>query len=92
MAYNLFIAYDLLEPGQNYDAVRKAIRDLGKWHQFQYSLFYVNTEMTAAEAFAVVQSKMDPNDRLIVIDAQGGVTTTWDRPPISEINAIWFQQ
>jgi hypothetical protein len=92
MANNLFIAYDLLEPGQNYDDVRSAIQGLGKWHQFQYSLFYVNTEMTAAEAFTIVQAEMDPNDRLIVIDAQGGITTTWDRPPIAEINAIWFQQ
>ena len=43
MAYNLFVAYDLVPPGQNYDAVRDAVRDLGQWHQFQFSLFYVNT-------------------------------------------------
>lgn len=101
MAYNLFIAYDLLEPGQNYDAVQARIKELGTWHQFQYSLFYVHTDYTAAEAAERVLEVMDVRDypgrnrgkdRLLVIDAKEGITTTWDRPPIDEINAIWFQQ
>ncbi len=48
MASNLFIAYDLMKPGQNYDAVRDAIRNLGPWYQFQYSLFYVHTALPLA--------------------------------------------
>jgi hypothetical protein len=90
MAYNLFIAYDLMSPGQNYDAVRDAIRSLGRYHQFQYSLFYVNTQLTPQQAYAKVIVTMDVNDRLAVIDAQSGVVTSWDKPPIAEINAIWF--
>ena len=43
MACNLFIAYDLLQPGQNYEAVRDRIKSLGQWPQFQLSLFYVHT-------------------------------------------------
>lgn len=89
MAYNLFIAYDLMEPGQNYDAVRDAIKDLGRWHQFQYSLFYVNTELAPMQAFLRVSKFTDINDRLAVINAQGGVVSDWDRPPIDAINAIW---
>lgn len=91
MAYNLFIAYDLMQPGQSYDAVRDAIKSLGRWHQFQYSLFYVNTEHTPEMAYALVQAKMDANDRLAVIDAQAGIVSDWDRPPINAINDIWFQ-
>lgn len=91
MAHNLFIAYDLNSPGQNYDAVRDAIKALGKWHQFQYSLFYVNTQHTPQLAFALVNAKMDVNDKLAVIDAQSGVVSSWDRPPVDAINAIWFQ-
>jgi hypothetical protein len=91
MAYNLFIAYDLDIPGQNYDAVRDAIKSLGKWHQFQFSLFYVHTEQGPHEAFSTVASRMDANDRLVVIDARGGVVSTGDRPPIDAINAIWSQ-
>lgn len=86
---NLFIAYDLNSPGQNYDAVRDAIKSLGKWHQFQYSLFYVSTERTTREASDIVTAVMDANDRLAVIDANGGIVSDWDRPPIAEINAIW---
>lgn len=85
---NLFIAYDLMK-FKNYDAVRDAIHGLGKWHQFQFSLFYVNTQHSAAAAFAIVHAAMDADDKLAVIDAQAGVVTTWDRPPITEINAIW---
>ena len=90
-SYNLFIAYDLNSPGQNYDVVRDAIKGLGSWHQFQFSLFYVNTPHDAASAFALVNAAMDPNDRLVVINAVGGVVSTWDNPPIDAINAIWTQ-
>jgi len=90
MAYNLFIAYDLMSPGQNYDAVRDAIMGLGKWWQPQFSLFYVHTDYSPQEAASIVLAAMDPNDRLAVINAQSGVITTWDHPPIDEINAIWF--
>jgi len=89
---NLFIAYDLMAPGQNYDAVRDAIRSLGQWHQFQYSLFYVSTALEAADAYNRVIIHMDKNDKLAVIDASGGVVTGWDRPPIEAINAIWNYQ
>lgn len=91
MSNNLFIAYDLNLPGQNYDAVRDAIKSLGQWHQFQFSLFYVNTPHDAATAFAIVKAVMDGNDRLAVINAIGGVVSTWDHPPIDAINAIWTQ-
>ena len=90
MAYNLFIAYDLDAPGQNYDAVRDAIRSLGQSWQAQFSLFYVHTGFSPEEAFALVQAAMDANDKLCVINAASGVVTTWDRPPIAEINALWF--
>jgi hypothetical protein len=90
MAYNLFIAYDLVSPGQSYDAVRDEIKNLGPWWQFQYSLFYVSTDYTPAEAFARISAVMDANDRLAVINAQGGVVSDWDRPPIDAINTIWF--
>ncbi len=92
MAYNLFIAYDLNSPGQNYDAVRDRIKDLGPWYQFQYSLFYVNTQYSPAEAYAHVFAALDGNDRLAVINAAfelGAIVTNWDRPPLEAINAVW---
>ena len=93
--YNLFIAYDLMSPGQSYDRVRDAIKSLGQWHQFQYSLFYVHTPHDPARAFDLVKSAMDADDRLAVIncsDDLGAIVTTWDHPPIDAINAIWSQR
>lgn len=90
MAYNLFIAYDLDAPGQNYDAVRDAIKSLGKYWQAQFSLFYVHTKFSPEQAFAIVHDAMDSNDKLCVINAASGILTTWDRPPIGEINSLWF--
>jgi len=90
MAYNLFIAYDLDAPGQNYDQVRNAIKSLGLWWQPQFSLFYVHTEYSPQEAYAIVHGAMDSNDKLAVINAASGVISTWDHPPIDQINSIWF--
>lgn len=89
MAYNLFIAYDLLSPEQSYEKVIRAIRALGTTWQFQLSLWYVHTDCTPNEAFAVVHAAMDANDKLAVINASGGVVSDWDKPPLDAINAIW---
>lgn len=91
MRYNLFIAYDLLPPGQNYEAVCKAIRSLGPYYKFQYSFWYVSTEKSPAEAYAIVSAAMDIWDKLAVINAESGIVSNWDHPPIEAINAIWFQ-
>ena len=94
MAYNLFIAYDLMQPGQNYDAVRDRIKELGQWHQFQLSLFYVHTLHAPREAYNRVFAAMDANDRLAVInaaDSLGAIVSNWDHPLIDAINAVWVQ-
>ena len=89
MATNLFIAYDLMSPGQNYDQVRDAIKALGKWHQFQYSLFYVSTDLSPGDAYAAVIATMDTNDKLAVIEANSAVVSNYTKPLIDAINAIW---
>ena len=94
MSSNLFVAYDLMSPGQNYDAVRNAIRELGPNWQFQYSLFYVHTDYSPQQAYTHVLASMDRNDRLAVIvcsDVVGAIVTNWDHPPINAINSIWLQ-
>jgi hypothetical protein len=89
MAYNLFVAYDLMSPGQNYGVVQARIAELGPYHKFQFSLFYLHTDYTPQEVYARVWSAMDQNDRLAVIIADGGLVTNWDHPPLDAINAIW---
>lgn len=89
MAYNLFIAYDLVKPGQNYRAVIHQIESLGMSYKFQYSFYYVHTDFDPNVAFHHVGAVMDANDRLAVINAHSGVVSNWDHPPVNAINAIW---
>lgn len=86
---NLFITYDLISPGKNYDAVRRRIKQLGQSHQLQHSLFYVHTELSMADAYIFVATALKANERLAVIDVQSGVVTNWAHPPIEACNAIW---
>lgn len=66
---NLFISYDLKNPGQNYDRVIAAIKGLGSWAKVQYSLWFVSSAYTAKQAADIVWRAQDANDTLIVIDA-----------------------
>ena len=69
LANNLFVSYDLIEPGQHYDDVIAEIKNLGNWAKVNYSLWYVNSELSPSEAAKRVWAVMDENDKLIVIDA-----------------------
>lgn len=94
MAFNLFIAYDLLGADrqvEDYERVHEAIQSLGAYHAFQRSVWYVHTQHTPAEAYAIVLPAMRATDRLAVINAESGIVSNWDHPPIDAINAIWFQ-
>jgi hypothetical protein len=66
---NLFISYDLKNPGQNYDRVITAIKGLGSWAKVQYSLWFVSSAYAAKEAAEIVRRAQDTNDTLIVIDS-----------------------
>jgi hypothetical protein len=41
MANNLFISYDLYNPGQGYEAVIEEIKSLGGWAKVHQSCWYV---------------------------------------------------
>lgn len=66
---NLYISYDLKNPGQNYERVITAIKGLGLWAKVQYSLWFVSSTYTAKHAAEIVRDTQDSNDTLIVIDA-----------------------
>lgn len=68
MANNLFVSYDLHEPGKNYEAVIEAIKALGNWAKAHYSLWYVKSDLTAKQVAEHVRATMDANDKLLVID------------------------
>jgi hypothetical protein len=74
---NLFISYDLITPGQNYESVTAAIKKLGAWAKVEYSFWYVKSAYTASKAAEIVRAAQDQNDSLIVVDA-------------SNNNAVWY--
>jgi hypothetical protein len=73
MANNLFISYDLITPGQNYDKVIEAIKSLGSWARVHKSFWYVNSEHSEKEAADHIWKVMDRNDKLIVVNASSNL-------------------
>jgi hypothetical protein len=68
MANNLFISYDLMNPGQNYEKVTTAIKSLGTASKLLLSLWYVKSNYTAEQARDAIGRAADPNDKILVID------------------------
>jgi len=92
MANNLFVSYDLYNPGQDYEKVIEAIKSLGNWAKVQKSFWYVKSNYTASDAVKVVWAAMDANDSLIVVDATNN-NASWQNltPEVSKfIKDHWF--
>lgn len=66
---NLFVSYDLNNPGQPYPKVIDAIKSLGSWAKVQKSFWYVKSTLSAQEAVNRVWAAMDKNDSLIIVDS-----------------------
>lgn len=90
MPNNLFVAYDLMYPGQNYEAVQNAIKRIGRWYQFQFSLFYIHSDFTAQQAHDAIRASMDANDKLVVIDAASAMVSHYPPMDIQAVNIAWF--
>lgn len=69
MANNLFISYDLINPGQNYDKVIEAIKKLGLCAKIHQSLWYVSSTYSLKDAAEHVWQSMDQNDKLLVVNS-----------------------
>jgi len=90
MKYNLIVVYDLMSPGQNYDLVQAKIQSLGFSYKFQYSAFYLQSDLDAAHAHYAISSVMDSNDRLMVIDAIGAfVSPAFPAGHLEMLNQTW---
>jgi hypothetical protein len=85
MSSNLFIAYDLIPPGQKYEAVQNQIKQLGPWYKLQYSLFYVQSVMGMKASHDFVRMAMDGGDHLAVIDARDAFVSSL---PAGDLDAI----
>lgn len=94
MANNLFISYDLYKPEQNYEAVAKAIKQLGAWAKVQKSFWYARSTYTATQAAEHVWRSMDANDTLIVVDATNNAAFWYNLSPEASVflQQSWYRQ
>ena len=60
------ISYDLNRPGQDYDTVIKAVKDLGSCAHPLKSMWFVDTQLTAQGLYAVMKKFIDGSDRLFI--------------------------
>ncbi|WP_039913269.1 hypothetical protein [Cellvibrio mixtus] len=69
MQYNLFISYDLNNPGQNYEKVIERIKSLGNWAKLQKSHWYLDTNYSQKHVAEKIWEVMDSNDNLLVVNS-----------------------
>jgi hypothetical protein len=68
----LMISYDLIAPGRGYEALRNFIESpYSKWAKPVESLYLIKTNKTAEAYRNELQSYLDTNDKVIVIDVTG---------------------
>lgn len=87
---NLIIAYDLVAPGRNYEAVQTAICSLGRWYKFQYSLFFVQAPMRPQDAYEQIRPYMDANDKLLVAHANEAFVGSYPAFDIQALQEAWL--
>jgi hypothetical protein len=66
MANNLVVSYELNNPGQNYEKVIAAVKDLGSWAKVHKSVRYVRSAYNATQAVEKLWAVMDANDSVFV--------------------------
>lgn len=80
MANNLHVSYDLINPGQNYEALIERIKQLGSWAKPHMSFWYVNSGYTASQAVDHLKPVLDANDKVYVVDATNNAAA-WNSLP-----------
>eukprot|EP01133_Synstelium_polycarpum_P023115 gene23115-27715_t len=65
------IAYDLNSPGQKYDDLIAAIKDLGAWWHHLDSTWLVKTTLSTSALRDSLKKHIDSGDELLVVDVTG---------------------
>lgn len=91
MSNNLHISYDLYNPGQNYDRVIGRIKELGSCVKIHLSFWYVKSDYTASQAFEYLESALDSNDKVYVVDSSNNAASWNDLPDdvASHVKGHW---
>ena len=65
------ISYDLMTPGQDYDELHDAIKSEGTWWHHLQSTWFVVSQKTSADLRSKLNSHIDSNDKIIVVNVTG---------------------
>jgi hypothetical protein len=69
------VIYDLISPGQNYNAIHDQIKTYKTWARPTESTWIVVTEKSASEIYDHIVNYIDKNDRLLIV--KSGVESSW---------------
>ncbi|MFC7240534.1 hypothetical protein ACFQS4_20430 [Saliphagus sp. GCM10025317] len=80
------INYDLHRPGQEYDELYEAIKDLGAWWHCLESVWLVDTSSSATDIRDELKQYLDSNDEILVIRLSG----SWASRGLSDECSDWL--
>lgn len=87
---NILISYDLLKPGQNYNELYDAIKNIsGFWSHPVESVWIVDTYKSASDVRDLLKSHIDSNDKLFVTELAAASWASWGLNPKV---ANWLKQ
>ncbi|MBX0340525.1 hypothetical protein [Lactiplantibacillus plantarum] len=72
-----FVAFELLNSGQRYDALYKLLKSFSTHRKITESLWMVNTSLTPAKLRDTIKPCLDENDHLFIIDYVSGSRSAW---------------
>ncbi len=68
------ISYDLKKPGRDYSRLYETIKGLGTWCHYLESVWIVSSSETPSQIWGSLNSHIDENDRLIIIEVRDNVS------------------
>jgi hypothetical protein len=89
MSRNLFVSFYVHDASRGAPLILGAIEELGEAVRVYGYLWYVRSELTAAEAARRVWDLMDPSDSLVVIDATASEVGAYN---VNEKSLGWIER
>jgi hypothetical protein len=92
MAYghNVFVAFDLVHPLDNYERLARTLATLGTSVKIGSMLWYLDSPRGAREIDAAMKSACNPGDSMIVVDASTNFAVLHNLPvPGAQLRRFW---
>jgi hypothetical protein len=88
--HNLFVAFDLVHPLDNYERLARTLGTLGSSVKVASMLWYIDSHVGAREADAALKHACNPGDSMMVIDASTNFAVLHNLPvPGAQLRRFW---